>query len=144
MYRQTPTKTVAGPTSPIPAATKTAWWRDQVQSFLDNKLPQKCPPYLLPAADAWWLTQLTTDIPSLHHAWKEDLKSSSSPEVDLHFLIEKYLQDYGIPPETAPPDFNKLGTLLPELRQAHGGDLLRSYMSDIIRRNWGYPPECYR
>ena len=139
MYRQTAPKPTPGTTGPFPTATKTAWWRDQVQRFSVSKVPQKCPPYLLPAADAWWLDQLAVDIPSLRHAWKEDLKSSNAPAVALHFLIEMYLQDYGIPPETAPPDFNKLDTLLPELRQAHGGDLLRGYMSDIIRRNWGYP-----
>ena len=140
MYRSSSPKTATNPTNSFPAATKTRWWRNQVQSFLENEVPQKCPPYLLSAADTWWLTQLTTDIPSLRHTWRKLLKSSSSPEADLHSHIGKYLQDYNIPPDFAPPNPNKFDILLPALQQAHGENLLKEYMSDIIRKNWGYPP----
>ena len=116
------------------------WWRNQVQSFLENEVPQKCPPYLLPAADTWWLTQLTADIPPLHRTWRRLLKSSSSPEADFHSHIGKYLQDYGIPPDSAPPNPNKFDILLPALQQPHGGNFLKDYMSEVIRENWGYPP----
>ena len=85
------------------------------------------------------MDQLAIDVPLFHGSWGKELKTSSSPEVDLHFLLEDYLQDYGIPPETVPPDFDKLDSLLHELHQGQSGDLLRSHLTDVIRKEWGYP-----
>ena len=79
------------------------------------------------------------DIPLFRHTWRKELEKSSSPEVNLHFLIKEYLQDYGIPPETIPPDLDKLDSLLHELHRGHGGDLLKNHMVDIVRKEWGYP-----
>ena len=106
MNYQDPPKST--PDTPVlsPTSTKSAWWQDQVWRFTTSRVPQKCPPDLLPAADAWWLDQLAVDAPLFHHTWRKDLKFSSSPEVDLHFLIEKYLQDYGIPPNLIPSYMN--------------------------------------
>ena len=132
-YRASPDSTPATP-APSPIITKSAWWRDQVWLFTTSRVPQNCPPDLLHFADAWWVDQLTVDVSSFHDSWGKELKNSSSPEVDLHFLLEDYLQDYGIPPETVPPDFDKLDSLLHELHQGRGGDLLRSHLTNIIRK----------
>ena len=79
------------------------------------------------------------DIPTLRRTWKKELEEAVFPEVNLHFLIEEYLQDYGIPPETVPPELDILESLLQEYHQEHGGDLLRNHLADIIGKEWRCP-----
>ena len=137
MNYQDPPKST--PDTPVlsPTTTKSAWWQDQVWRYTISRVPQNCPPDLLPAADAWWLDQLAADVPSFRHTWRKELEESSFPEVNLHFLIEEYLQDYRVFPGTIPPDLDKLDSLLHELHQGHGGDLLKNYMINIVRKEWG-------
>ena len=124
-----------------PPLTKSRWWRDRVKSHTLGRVPQTCPPDLLPTADAWWLDQLTADVPSFRHIWRKELEEASFPENNLHFLIEGYLLDYRVFRGTIPPDLDKLDPLLQELLQEQDRGLLKIHLVDIIRKEWGYPSQ---
>ena len=99
-----------GPPSPTPTAstyspnshsTKSAWWQDQVWYH-------RLGPNPLPGKDAWWQDQLSADLLSFRDAWKEELDQAPLPEFNLHFLMEEYLQDYGVFPRTLPIDLFRI------------------------------------
>ena len=127
--------------SPNYHPTKSRWWQDQVWFHRLYLVPHCNSPNPLPGKDAWWQDQLSADLLSFRAAWKEELDQAVLPEANLHFLMEEYLEDYGVLPRTLPVDLeytDKLESLLHAFHQEHGGDLLKAHLVDTIKKEWGY------
>ena len=134
----TPTASTYSPNS---HSTKSAWWIEQVRYRRFGVVPQTYSPNPLPGKDAWWQDQLSADLLSFQDTWKEELDQAPLPEFNLHFLMEEYLQDYGMVPSTLAVDveyLDKLRSLLHDFHQEHDKDLLKAHLVDAIKKQWGY------
>ena len=104
-------------------------------------VPQTYSPNPLPGKAAWWQDQLSADLLSFQDTWKEELDQAPLPEFNLHFLMEEYLQDYGMVPSTLAVDveyLDKLRSLLHDFHQEHDEDLLKAHLVDTIKKEWDY------
>ena len=79
---------------------------------------------------------ISGDVPVLRRAWEKELRTTTAPGIHLYRLIEEYLHDYDIPPETIPLDMDTLELLLQEWSQDYGAFLLRDYLVTVIAENW--------